>query len=144
MPQRTAQELGQRMSNPRIKPRFNLLRLDETSFWAEQVVRRAKQVFGLYVFDQNRRVHCCEFTPSYECLFVGSAIGNTDLDGTDAERLDAEIREGDLGTEPVKYIHCQEIDALPRISEQDLNVGVADLGIEDEEEFLEYVRRRVL
>lgn len=119
------------MSNPGITPRFNLLRLDETKFWAEEVVRNAKQVFGLYVFDQNRRVHCCEFTPSYECLFVGSAIGNTDLDETAAERLDSDIREGDLGTEPVKYIHCHEIDAVPRISERDLKVGVYDLDIED-------------
>ena len=132
------------MSTPPITPRFNLLRLDETKFWAEQVVRRAAQIFGLYVFDQNRRVPCCEFTPSYECLFVCSAIGNTDLDGTDAERLDTDIREGDLGTEPIRYFHCHEIDALPRISEQDLNVGVADLGIEDEEESLEYVRQRDL
>ena len=132
------------MNTACITPRFNLLRLDETKFWAEEVVRKAKQIFGLYVFDQNRRVHCCEFTPSYECLFVGSAIGNTDLDDDVAERLDAEIREGDLGTEPVKYIHCQEIDALHKIGEQDLKVGVADLGIEDEEEALEYVRQRVL
>ena len=132
------------MSNPRIKPRFNLLRLDETQVWAEEVVRRARQVFGLYVFDQNRRVHCCEFTPSYECLFVSSAIGNTDLDDDAAERLDRDIREGDLGTEPVKYIHCHEIEALPSIGEQVLKVGVADLGIENEEEALEYVRQRVL
>jgi hypothetical protein len=132
------------MNTACITPRFNLLRLDETQVWAEEVVHRAKQVFGIYVFDQNRRVHCCEFTPSYECLFVGSAIGNTDLDDDVAERLDAEIREGDLGTEPVKYIHCQEIDALPRIGDQDLKVGVSDLDIEDEEEALEYVRQRVL
>ena len=133
------------MSKPPIKPRFNLLRLDETQYWADSIAHKAKQIFGLYVFDQNRKeVHCCEFTPSYECLFVGSAIGNTDLDETDAERLDAEIREGDLGTEPVKYIHCQEIDALPRISEQDLKVGVADLGIENEEEALEYAHQRIL
>jgi len=132
------------MSNPPIKPRFNLLRLDETKFWAEEVVRKAKQIFGLYVFDQNRRVLCCEFTPSYECLFVGSAIGNTDLDGTDAERLDTDIREGDLGTEPVKYIHCHEIDALHKIGDHDMKVGVADLGIEDEEEALEYVHKRDL
>ena len=44
----------------------------------------------------------------------------------------------------MKYIHCREIDALPRISEQDLKVGVSDLDIEDEEEALEYVRQRVL
>jgi hypothetical protein len=132
------------MSNPGITSRFSLLRLDETKFWAEEVVSKANRVFGLYVFDQNRKVHCCEFTASYECLFVGSAIGNTDLDETAAERLDNAIREGDLETEPVKYIHCHEIDALPKIGEQDLTVGISDLDIEDEEEALEYVRQRVL
>ena len=72
--------------------------LDETQVWAEEVVRSAKQVFGLYVFDQNRRVHCCEFTPSYECLFVGSAIGNTDLDDDRTPNGSTpHIREGDLG-----------------------------------------------
>ncbi len=132
------------MSKPQDQPRFNSLRLDKTKVWAEEVVRRAEQIFGLYVFDQNRRVHCCEFTPSYECFFVGSAIGNTDLDETDAERLDAEIREGDLGTEPIRYFHCHEIDALHKIGDHDLKVGVSDLDIEDEEEALEYVRQRVL
>ncbi len=132
------------MSNSGITPRFSLLQLDETKFWADEVVRSAKQVFGLYVFDQNRRVHCCEFTPSYECVFVGSAIGNTDLDETANERLDTAIREGDLETEQVKYIHCREIDALPKIGDQDLKVGVSDLNIDDEEEALEYVRQRAL
>src|SRR5271157_5064103 len=49
---------------------------------------------------RSRRFHLCEFTPSYERPFVGSAIGSTDLDETDAERLDTNIREGDPGTEP--------------------------------------------
>ncbi len=132
------------MSNTRTKPRFCLLKLDETRHWADDMAARAVRIFGLYVYDQNRRVHCCEFTPSYECLFVGSAGGNTDLDDDAAERLDDEIREGDLGTEPVRYIHCREIDALPEIGEHDLKVGITDTGIEDEEEAVEYVRQRVL
>src|SRR5271157_2867837 len=49
---------------------------------------------------RGRRFHLCEFTPSYDCPFVGSAIGSTDLDETDPERLDTDVREGDLGTEP--------------------------------------------
>ena len=36
--------------------------------------------------------------PQLRTPFVGSAIGSTDLDETDAERLDTDIREGDLGT----------------------------------------------
>jgi hypothetical protein len=131
------------MSDPRIKPRFCLLKLDETRHWLDDVAARAGRIFGLYVYDQNRRVHCCEFTPSYECLFVGSASVNTDLDDA-ATPLADEIREGDLGTVPVKYIHCHEIDALPEIGEYDLKVGVSDLGVQHEEEAEEYVRQRVL
>lgn len=132
------------MSNAQIKPQFCLLRLDETRHWADDVAARAVRIFGLYVYDQNRRVHCCEFTLSYECRFVGSASVNADLDDDVAERLDDEIREGDLGTEPARYIHCHEIDALTRVGEHDLKAGVTDLGIEDEEEAVEYVRQRVL
>ena len=132
------------MSQPRNKPQFCLLRLDETLYWADDLATRAGRILGIYVYDQNRRVHCCEFTPSYECHFVGSASVNTDLDDDAAERLADEIREGDLGTETVRYIHCHEIDALPEIAEHDLNVGVTDIGIENEEEAVEYVRQRVL
>lgn len=132
------------MSSPQIKPRYNLLRLDETQFWAEQVVRRAKQIFGLYVFDKNKGVHCCEFTPSYECLFIGSQVGNLDLGDAEGERLSEDIRNGDAANEFVRYFHCHEIDAKPTIREHELKVGVSDLDIQDEDEALEYVRQRVL
>jgi hypothetical protein len=132
------------MSNHHIKPCFCLLRLDETRHWVDDVAARAGCIFGLYVYDQNRRVHCCEFTPSYECLFVGSASVNTDHDDDAAARLAHEIREGDRGTEPVRYFHCNEIDALPEIGEHDLKMGVSDLGIDDQEKAVKYVRQRVL
>jgi hypothetical protein len=131
------------MSKHRIKPRFCLLRLNETEFWAAHIAGRAGRIFGLYVFDGNKGVHLCEFTPSYECRFVGSAFESTDLGDDAAEKLD-DIREGDLGTEPVRYFHCHEIDALPRIGEHDLKVGVADLGIDNEDEAVEYVQQRIL
>jgi hypothetical protein len=132
------------MSKRQVKPRFYLLRLDETEFWTEEVVRRAKPIFGLYVFDRNRRVYCCEFASSYECRFIGSAFENTDLDDGAAEKLADDIREGDLGTEPVTYFHCREIDALPRIGEHDLKVGITDLRINNADEAVEYVQQRVL
>ena len=51
---------------------------------------------------RSRRFHLCEFTPSYECPFVGSAIGNTDLEETDAERLDDTERRSRNGA--VEYV----------------------------------------
>jgi hypothetical protein len=82
-------------------------------------------------------------TSSYECRFVGSAIGSAALDDV-AGRLANDIRQGDQSTEPIRYVHCHEIDALPRIGEHDLKVSVADLGIDHEDEAVEYVQQRVL
>jgi hypothetical protein len=131
------------MRKHRIKSRFYLLRLDETRYWADHVSARAGRIFGLYVYDTNVRVHLCEFTPSYECRFVGSVTGSTDPDDA-AERLNDDIRQGDQATESIRYVHCHEIDALSRIGEHDLKVGVTDLGIDDEDEAVEYVQQRVL
>ena len=132
------------MSQPRIKPRYGLLTLDETRSWADHLAARAGHIFGLYVYDQNRRVPCGAFTPSSECHFVGSALGNTALDGAAAERLTDDISKGDLATELIRYIPCHEIDALFSIGDHVLKVGVSDLGIGDEDETVTYVRQRVL
>src|SRR5208337_3372931 len=66
---------------------------------------------------RGRRFHLCEFTPSYDCPFVGSAIGSTDLDETDAERLDTDIREADLGTEPWNTFTSGFSETTPPTSE---------------------------
>ena len=68
---------------------------------------------------RSRRFHLCEFTPSYERPFVGSAFGNTDLDEIDAERLDTDIREGDLGTEPSNTSDSDFSEMTPPAQETD-------------------------
>ena len=47
-------------------------------------------------------------------------------------------------TSLVRYFHCHQFDALPRIGEHDLKVGVTDLVIDNEDEAVEYVQQRVL
>jgi hypothetical protein len=73
--------------------------------WAEDVFRKAKQVFGSYLFNINRRVHACESVTSYECAFGGSLHENVALGDEDVERLEAEIRAGDAGTGATRSIH---------------------------------------
>jgi hypothetical protein len=91
---------------------IKILKRDETEYWAEEVVARAGRIFGVYAYDPSRKVHACELTASYELHFIESQAENCPDDDSERERLDDEIREGDLYTEPVTYIHCHEIDRI--------------------------------
>jgi hypothetical protein len=125
-----------------LRPRFFVLKLDETHNWAADIAGRAKRILGVHLFDANLHVQCCEFTPSYECMFVESQWDNPDLPDREADWLSMDIAEGDNASEPVRYFHCHEIDGLPRIREGELAVGIIDLDIADEEEAIEYLRQR--
>ena len=139
----TAFEERQTNTDTEVKPRYCAVKLDETRNWLDtSVVERAKRIIGVYLFDANLRVHCCEFTPSYECLFVESQWDNPALPDREADWLSVDIMEGDNASDPVRYFHAHEIDDLPRIKEGDLTPGVIDLGIDNEEEAFEYVRQR--
>lgn len=69
-----------------------------------------KAIHSVYLFDRNRRVHCCEMTASYEMLFVCDQITyNCELSDKRRDQLD--MKYGYCGGEP-KYIHCHSIDAI--------------------------------
>src|SRR5947199_10539316 len=68
-----------------VKPRWCVLKNDETANWCEDIVGRAKRIYGVYLFDRNAHVHCAEFTPSYECYFVESQFENSDLPDREAD-----------------------------------------------------------
>ncbi|HLN28588.1 MAG TPA: hypothetical protein VK395_12670 [Gemmataceae bacterium] len=130
-------------SDHEVKPRYCVLKIDETENWLDQdIVARAKRIFGVYLFDRHTHVHCCELTPSYECLFVESQWDNPDLSDLETDWLSADILQGDNYAEPVKYFHCWQIDGLRRIKDGEIAVGVINLEIDNEEEALEYVRQR--
>jgi hypothetical protein len=138
--ERTAEGAGDREA----RPRYCVVKLDETRCWSPDIVRRAKRVLCVYLFNATRRVHCCEFMPSYECLFVESQWDNPELPDCESDRLSVDILQGDNASEPVRYFHCHQIDDLPRIDEGDVSVGLIDLGIEDKEEAFEYLRLRAI
>jgi hypothetical protein len=129
-------------NTPELTPRYCALKLDQTRYWTDEIVARAKKIFSVYLFDANKHVHCCEFTPSYECLFVESQYDNPALPDREADRLSVDLLKEDAASDPVRYFHCWEIDGLPRIKEGEPAQGVIDLEIDNEEEALEYVRHR--
>ena len=124
------------MNETKVKPNFHCLKLDETEHWAPHIVERANRIFGLYIFDINKHVHCCELTASYECIFVRS-----ECEGELSDDLFDEIMEGDAQSDSVSYFHCSLLDKMSRIREGELRTGVFDLGIEDEENAIEFVQQ---
>lgn len=101
-----------------IVPSVLAVRLDETSNWDADFLKkyRIEKVFGVYVYNRNRRVHCCEMTASYELNFVESQFefeaGFYPEDQLSEEIDDLRI-EAEAGTELVSYYHCHSIDKIP-------------------------------
>lgn len=122
-----------------MQSHFYVLKLDETENWCQEVKDKAKRILGIYLFDKTRHVHCCEFTPSYECIFIESQWENLDLSDNEQEELDDLIQEGNRETNNVNYYHTYVIDDLPLIKEGQVARGIIDLGIDNEEEALEYL-----
>lgn len=123
-----------------MKPAFFILKLDETEYWCQEVKDKAKKIFGIYLFDKNKHVHCCELTPSYECTFVKSEWTDSDLSDEEQEELDSLIMHGNMETiNTVSYFHTYVIDGLPIIEEQEVKRGITDLEVDNEEEALTYL-----
>lgn len=97
--------------------RISILKIDETEYWSDEIKNRVKRIFGVYVFDPNWRVHCCEFTPSYELYRLESQVEfheNTPDD--EVVMLEDEVREAERFDDPVVYVHCHTIDRAERFS----------------------------
>lgn len=110
---------------------FKLFTVDETNQWWEGIAKYAKPIKGVYLIDVNEKTYCCELTPSYTGYFLYSVYENP----FDDERLDAEIQEGDAGTESISYFHVHSVKEF-----------VHDFGEEkgiDREEYDEYVEAMI-
>ena len=122
--------------------KIKIVVLDQTQYWAESITARAGQVFGVYYFDPEVAVHCCEMTPSHELHFLNSVPRDLPEDENERERLINDISDGDIGTDPITYVHCRDIEKMPAIERGHLERGVYDMPHEweDEEEFEEHWR----
>jgi hypothetical protein len=73
-----------------------------------------ERVVGVYFYDHNRRVHCCELTASYELQWLYDEVRLTpegyDLDDDAREALYEKYECHDR--DPVHYFHCHTIDRL--------------------------------
>ena len=91
-------------------PDFRIFKRDVTANCCPEFVALCGgKVLDIYVFDANRHVCVCEMTPSYEMNFIEGAAGG-EYPEDKGEEVDEALREANLHTEPVIYIHVSDID----------------------------------
>jgi hypothetical protein len=93
-----------------LLPDLWVVKIDEREFWCESIIAQTTRIFGVYVFDRRRHVHCCSLTPSYELQFLGSQYES--VENIDEEWLYEDIMEGDSSTSEVSYFDCHDIDRI--------------------------------
>ena len=97
-----------------LLPDMWIVKIDEREYWLDPVVLdRTRRIFGVYVFDRRKHVHCCSFEATYECTFLGSQWeASRELTDNETEDLDERIREGDGQCEAVCYWGVHDIDRM--------------------------------
>jgi hypothetical protein len=69
-----------------------------------------KAIRGMYLFDRNERVHCCEMTPSFYLIHLYDQVECQP--GTSEDRAQAIYDKYEQhGGEP-KYVHCYQIENM--------------------------------
>jgi hypothetical protein len=101
--------------------KIRVLLLHESHNWAPDIVQRAGEIYGIYLYNPNLHVYCCEFTPSFELTFVGSVSEKSD------EQIRDEIQEGDSQCEPIHYMHSHYVEGLPKIKRGTVTSGTYPL-----------------
>lgn len=89
---------------------FKIVAFDETQFWSEGFMRGCNtgRMWGLYLFDANRQVNCCELKPSYELHFIKTVTEKVLNEFAYDELLRADMSYLDQ----VVYRHCSAVDAM--------------------------------
>ena len=111
------------------------VRIKETDNWIipEKLAPYIGDIYGLYVYDSDKLVHCCSLQGSIELNFIKSTFTykNEDMNISDEilEKIDDFLMEGDRETPLVSYmnpIHVPEGVDLP-IEIPDNEVGDFDI-----------------
>ena len=104
-------EEGERVE---LLPDLWIVKIDEREHWLDPVVlERTNRIYGVYVFDRRKHVHCCSFEATYELTFLGSQWDySRELDDEETEDLDERIREGDRQCEDVSYWGVHDIQRM--------------------------------
>lgn len=108
---------------------LKVLKINETSNWffPEKFKPYIEAIYGVYIFDPNWKVNCCELTPSFELHFIESQVDlDFNIPETIQEEISSYIIEGDTNTPEVSYIHCYKVkgECKSGFFPKDGNMGV--------------------
>ena len=91
-------------------PEIYVLLVDETEYWADDIVKEAGRLIGVYLYDKMEITHLCELAGSYCCWHVETATDKHVSDDTWEDIFCAEKESAD-------YYHTNTIDKCPDIGE---------------------------
>lgn len=95
-----------------IKPKFVVVRLNETQHWSDDIKAQVKAIYAHYLFDENSHTHCCEITPSYWLRWVGFDIEMEEAGADVPEKLYSTVEDSFHAIDNDCYYHCRVIDKI--------------------------------
>jgi len=131
-----------------IKPQFNLIVLDDTKSWNEEIVKKAGgKIYGVYLYDESRITFYCEIKPSYNLYLLYSYPENYPENQEQIEDLDRLMYETDSNDE-LTIQHCSVINGLiknPEFSKKYFRKidcsEIKESEFEDDEEYNELLEK---
>lgn len=98
------------------KPQYRYIKVNETGDWNDGIVNKLGVngiIWAVYAYDSGVFVHCCELTPSYEMIYVGTEFTtDSSYDSVNYELIDEEIREGEANLDSLySYMYCSSVDS---------------------------------
>lgn len=69
-------------------------------------------IYSVFAYDNNKAVHCCELTPSFECHFIEHTYDSkvTNIPEEIREQISDLLMEGDSYMDNVAYYHCHHFN----------------------------------
>ena len=127
------------MTETKILPKIGAVRIDETSYWSDDVQEKVDKIYGVYLFDKNRCTRLCEFTPSYCLYYMGFAVYAEGL--SDDERIELEDEMmGNDHSEPITYMHCSRVDKMPEENfDWDFDYDANDFDFSDDDSYQDLI-----
>ena len=99
--------------NERVPFAWRVVKVDWTRHCEDWcAAEKIKAVFVYYLYDANRHVHICSFTPSQECFPIAAEVEFETEEARDADEGEAEM---DLlnGEEPCSYFDVSDVSRMP-------------------------------
>jgi len=109
-----------------------LIALDETDCYVIPTddAPYIDKVRGIYLFDRNERVHCCEMTASHYLMYVYTSVlltaAGESLPEEEQERISDWYKMGDD-----RYLHCRDVDALIAAGDDHHVYGATGVSYDD-------------